>query len=830
MSAMSAFSSSAAPPPDWPEAPTIAHVALPVAVPQTFDYRIPATQTVLPGSLVQVSLARRKHVGVVVGLSTHTEIDASRLLSLETVYPQPPLPDDIRRLVTFASDYYQTQLGLSFSLAVPPLSAQATPPKTTAQPLVLTDAGREQLSARLAQLGKRPASAWRALWEAVSAGHVLNVAQQQACSTAQKKYLRDWCAAGWLVPADAIESPPLQGEGWGGDGVSASPAPPTPLPQGERGENRDAPSRESAHLNPNDSNGVAAFPPPQFPPLHFPPPQFPPLHFPPLHEEQRAAVDAIEKALGGFQPFLLQGITGSGKTEVYLTLARDIVAQGGQVLILLPEIHLTPQFLARIHTRLPGVETALLHSGLPDGERLYHWQRAAEGRAQLVLGTRLAVFTPLPKLALIIVDEEHDASFKQQDNVRYHARDLAVWRARVRQVPIVLGSATPSLESYQHAQNGRYQHLRIQQRADPQAALPRLLLTPARHDVGGRASSRISGADDDSRQGIAPLLWEAIEARLARHEQSLIFINRRGFSPSLKCNACTWEAQCPHCAARLVLHTKPTRLRCHHCGHAQQVPERCPSCGNLDLLPRGHGTQRLEAALAQAFPSARIARIDRDSTRRRDAFGAFHRQIADRQIDILIGTQMLAKGHDFPRVTLVGVLGADNALYSADFRATERLAALLHQVAGRAGRSALAGEVIVQTDFPNHPLYETLVRHDYDAFARTLLDERRAAMLPPFSALALLAAEARDDRALNTFLRDVHRQALKLDNPKNAVRIYPPVPATLVRRADHHRAQIVIQSQDRRALQHFLAAWQPTLDALRTTQVRWALDVDPLQV
>ncbi|MCL2871462.1 MAG: primosomal protein N' [Betaproteobacteria bacterium] len=734
---------------------TIARVALPVAAPQTFDYRIPPDQTVLPGSLVQVSLTGRKHVGVVVGLSAHSDIDASRLLPIETIYPQPPLPVDIRRLVKFVSDYYQSTLGMAYSLAVPPLSAYPTPPKITIQPLALTETGREQLNAHFEQLGKRSATAWRALWEIVKTGDAISIAQQQAFSIAQKKYLRDWRAVGWLAPADAIEAP----------------------------------------------------------------------QFPPLHAEQRAAADAIAAALGSFQSFLLQGITGSGKTEVYLTLARDIVAQGGQVLILLPEIHLTPQFLARIRTRLPGVETALLHSGLPDGERLYHWQRAAEGRAQLVLGTRLAVFTPLPNLALIIVDEEHDASFKQQDNVRYHARDLAVWRARVRQVPIVLGSATPSLESYHHAQRGRYQHLRIQQRADPQAALPRLLLTPATH-----AKSANETADDDSRHGIAPLLWDAIETRLARCEQSLIFINRRGFSPSLKCNACTWEAQCPHCSARLVLHTRPTRLRCHHCGLVQGVPERCPSCGNLDLLPRGHGTQRLEAALTQAFPSARIARIDRDSTRRRHAFGAFHSQITDQKIDILIGTQMLAKGHDFPRVTLVGVLGADNALYSADFRATERLTALLHQVAGRAGRSALAGEVIVQTDFPTHPLYETLVRHDYDSFARTLLDERRAAHLPPFSALALLAAEARDDEALNTFLRDAHQQAQKLDNPDDLVRIYPPVPATLVRRAGYNRAQIVIQSHDRRALQHFLMAWQPGLDALRTKQVRWAIDVDPLQI
>lgn len=751
---MSAVPPSAADlPPTGPEAPTIAHVALPAAVSQTFDYRILPTQTVLPGSLVQVSLAGRKQIGVVAGLSTHTDIDASRLLSVETVFPQPPLPDDIRRLVTFVSDYYQSPLGLACSLAVPPLSAQPTPPKAAAESLALTDTGRERLTARFAQLGKHPAPALRALWEIVKSGSAIGAEQRQACSASQRKYLRDWHAAGWLAPA--------------------------------------APVTTTA--------------------------------FPPLHAEQRAATEAIEAALGHFHPFLLQGITGSGKTEVYLSLARDIVARGGQVLILLPEIHLTPQFLARIRARLPSVETALLHSGLPDGERLYHWQRAAEGKTPLVLGTRLAVFTPLPNLALIVVDEEHDSSFKQQDNVRYHARDLAVWRARLRQVPIVLGSATPSLESYHHAQSGRYQHLRIRQRADPRATLPRLVLAPVRRDAAATPH-------DDSRHALAPMLWEAIETRLARHEQSLIFINRRGFSPSLKCNACTWEAQCPHCAARLVLHTQPMRLRCHHCGHAQRVPERCPSCGNPDLLPRGHGTQRLEAALTQAFPNARIARIDRDSTRRRHAFGALHRQIADQQIDILIGTQMLAKGHDFPHVTLVGVLGADNALYSADFRATERLAALLHQVAGRAGRGAIAGEVIVQTDFPDHPLYETLVRHDYDAFARTLLDERRAVQLPPFSALALLAAEARDNDPLDGFLREAHRRGRDLDNPGNAVRIYPPVPAALVRRAGYSRAQIVVQSHDRRALQHFLIAWRPTLETLRTKQVRWAIDVDPLQI
>ncbi len=532
-----------------------------------------------------------------------------------------------------------------------------------------------------------------------------------------------------------------------------------------------------------------------------------------LFDEQTDAVNAVLVARDRFQPFLLQGITGSGKTEVYLALARVLIQEGKQVLVLLPEIHLTPQFLQRVETILPAYKIAVLHSGLADGERLSHWQRAAQGEAQLILGTRLSVFTPLPSPGLIVVDEEHDASFKQQDGVRYHARDLAVWRAQQHGIPIVLGSATPSLETYRHAQKNHYQHLRINRRANVQSQLPTIRL--------------VANRSKEAHEGVAPELWKAIEERLSRKEQILVFVNRRGFSPSLKCHQCGWEAQCPHCSVRMVLHKVPLSLRCHQCNHVARVPKECPECGNLDLAPQGFGTQRLEAAFGEAFPHARVARIDRDSTQRRGAFGALREQITAQEIDILIGTQMLAKGHDFPRITLVGVLGADNALYSADFRATERLSALLHQVAGRAGRADKKGEVIIQTDFPQHPLYEALRCHDFDGFARFLLDERKSIGLPPWSSLAILTAEGHSAENTESFLRWAHQQATTLTKQYQDVQIFSPVAATLARRAGYFRMHMMVRSENRRALQPFLAAWKKILNEQRAGKTRWAIDVDP---
>ena len=533
-----------------------------------------------------------------------------------------------------------------------------------------------------------------------------------------------------------------------------------------------------------------------------------------LNPPQRAAVDAIVAAHRSFAPMLLHGITGSGKTDVYLAAAAHFVAQGEQVLILVPEINLTPQFEQHVAAALPGIATATLHSRLAAGARRKHWDAAANGTARIVLSTRLGVFAPLPQLALIVVDEEHDDSYKQQDGVRYHARDLAVWRARKRSVPIVLGSATPSLETWARAKASRYRTLALPQRADTRAKLPEIRFAPVR--------------GQETRDGLSRELRDALAARLAAGEQSLLFINRRGFAPSLKCAACAWESGCPRCSARLVVHRAPERLRCHHCGHVERPPRTCPDCGNVDLLPVGFGTQRLEQTIRALYPTARVARVDRDTTRAKDAFADVRQRVEDRELDILVGTQMLAKGHDFPRLTLVGVLGADNALYSADFRATERLAALLMQVAGRAGRAELAGTVIVQTDFPDHPVYRALATHDYDRFADELLRERDAAQLPPASHVALLVAEAHARADVDRFLDDAVDRARAVQGSADVVEVFPPVPPTMARRAGFERGQVLVQSLRRAALHAFLPQWRDAVAASpASTRVRWALDVDP---
>ena len=532
-----------------------------------------------------------------------------------------------------------------------------------------------------------------------------------------------------------------------------------------------------------------------------------------LNDAQAAAVHAINASARTFAPMLLHGVTGSGKTDVYLAAAAHAICDGGQVLVLVPEINLTPQLEARVQAALPGARTATLHSGLAAGARRANWDRAASGDAQIVLATRLGVFVPLPGLALVVVDEEHDDSYKQQDGVRYHARDLAVWRARRRGVPVVLGSATPSLETWAHAKAGRYRRIVLEARADARSRLPEIRFAPAR--------------GKDTRDGLSPLLRDAIAERVAAHEQALLFINRRGYAPSLKCAACAWESQCPRCVARLVLHRQPDRLRCHHCGHEEKPPRGCPSCGNVDLLPVGSGTQRLEETLRAAFPAARIARVDRDTTRTRGAFAAVRRQVEAHELDILVGTQMLAKGHDFPRLTLVGVLGADNALYSADFRATERLAGLLMQAAGRAGRAERPGTVIVQTDFPDHPVYRALAAHDYARFADELLAERRSAQLPPAAHVALLVAEAHARADVDRFLEHAVDVAHGIARDVADVDVFGPLPPALPRRAGFERGQVLAQSVHRASLQAFLTRFRDALASHASTRVRYTLDVDP---
>ena len=541
-----------------------------------------------------------------------------------------------------------------------------------------------------------------------------------------------------------------------------------------------------------------------------------------LTDSQRAALDALT-ACTGFAVHLLHGVTGSGKTEVYLRWIAHLLAQraDAQVLLLVPEIALTPQLFGQIAGRFADEPVAVLHSGLADGDRAAQWLAVAEGRVRLVVGTRLAVLTPLPGLSGIVVDEEHDASYRQQEGVRYSARDLAVALASQRGVPVVLGSATPSLESWLAAHRGRYRLLPMPERAGG-GALPRLRIV----DPRGRKL----------QHSLAPEVVEALGEALGRGEQSLVFINRRGFAPVLTCESCGWLSRCDNCSAYRVLHrldlrpaAGPSRYRlvCHHCSAETAVPRACPDCGNVDLTPLGRGTQRLEEGLQQLFPGARIARLDRDVARRRNAA----RDIIDAahagDVDILVGTQMLAKGHDFRRLTLVAAIDPDGGLYSSDFRAPERLFAVLMQVAGRAGRSGAASRVIVQSRFPGHPLFAALARHDYAGFADAQLAERRESRLPPFVFQALLRAEARTLDAALDFLAQA--KALARPDEAQGTTLFDPVPMPLMRLAGRERAQLLLEADSRAALHAFLDRWLAELDAVRTP-VRWQLEVDPLEI
>ena len=532
---------------------------------------------------------------------------------------------------------------------------------------------------------------------------------------------------------------------------------------------------------------------------------------PALTAEQIIAVETVRNAGNGFAPWLLRGVTGSGKTEIYLQLIADTLARGGQALVLVPEINLTPQLDALVRARFPCATVVALHSGLNESERLQGWLAVQAGEAAIVLGTRLAIFTPLPKLGLIVVDEEHDASFKQMDGLRYSARDLALVRAKARAIPIVLGSATPALESFHNAATGNYRSLELTR---PVNAMPADI-----DYIDTRNAQLIDGLSQE--------LLKAIDTTVKRGEQSLVFINRRGYAPVLICRSCNWTANCERCSAKLVMHAAGRRLQCHHCGHHEAIPAACPVCGNHDLLPLGQGTQRIESALARTFPAARILRVDRDSTRRKHAWQQMRRQIHAQEVDILVGTQILAKGHDFPQLNLVGVINADSSLYSTDFRASERLFARLTQVAGRAGRGTTRGRVLIQTEFPQHPLYQALRRHDYPAYARELMAERKQAGFPPFVYQAVLRAEAPQLTLALDFLARAARVAIDISS---AVTIYDPVPAGLVRLAGLERAQLTAQAKSRTALQKFLRAWHERLYAAGERKVRWALDVDPLEL
>ena len=721
--------------------------ALPSPLRRQFDYILPARfgNAVVPGARVQVPFGKRDVIGIVTGVSGETEVPADKLKTAsELLDREPVLPNTLFTLCTWAAEYYQHPLGEVFSSALPVLLRQG-----------------EALHAD-------PPRAWR---------------------------LTPLGAA--LVPT-ALARAPKQAAAW--QVLHDYPGGLGPLAQKTLGVERTAllqlAKKELAEEFEQEHGQVPGLTAGLREAPHV------------LNDEQQAAVSAVLTAQNRFQPFLLAGVTGSGKTEVYLQLIQAELAAGRQCLILIPEIGLTPQTVARFRARFQ-TEVVVLHSGLTELERLKAWRAAREGRAGIVIGTRSAVFTPLRHPGLIIVDEEHDISFKQQDGFRYHARDLAVRRAQLEHIPVLLGSATPCLESLSNAEQGRYQLLRLSRRAAGNPApLFRLL------DVRARPLL----------EGLSKELLAQIKLTLERGDQVLVFVNRRGFAPVVLCHNCGWQAHCRRCDARPTLHRDPLRLHCHHCGLESAPPTKCPDCGSSELRPIGVGTERMEAALHAHFPKTPLFRIDRDSTRRKQAMSEVYEALQPGHPAILVGTQMLAKGHHFPAVTLVAILDVDGGLFGADFRAAERTAQLIVQVSGRAGRAERPGQVILQTHQPDHPLLQLLITQGFNAFAASALAERRLMGLPPYGYLALIRAEATKQDLPLLVLEAAARSARLAAGP---IEVWGPIPAPMEKKAGRFRAHLLLKSSQRAALHQMLPQLVATLEAMpEARKVRWSLDVD----
>ena len=724
--------------------PSILQVALDTPLHRLFDYRLPdGLDAVPPGSLVEVPFGRTRQVGVALGAAADSAVEAGKLRHVIRVLDDRPALSPDTLRLAQFCADYYHYPLGAILLATLPPRLRNATPFVADTPWLLLTD-----AGRAAQPSAR-ARAQRALLDALR-----TAPQPRETLRAQKqsRHAAALVAAGWAAWAQ--------------------------LPPQAAGAQLDDPLPRSA-----------------------------PSPAPAATVEQQAALDRLLPALAQFGVHLVHGVTGSGKTELYLRLIDAVLAAQKQALVLIPEIALTPQLEQHFRRRFTGRRIVTLHSGLAETARTENWL-AAPG-CDVLLGTRLSVFAPLPRLGLIVVDEEHDASFKQQDGLRYSARDVAIARGKQADVPVLLGSATPSLESYAQALSGRYRLVELKQRAISQAQLPDIELVDLKHVPLDNGLSR-------------PAL-QALTETLARGEQSLVFLNRRGYAPALYCPSCAWVSPCPRCSARLVLHRTAHRLKCHHCGHEARIPAECPGCGNPDLKPLGQGTQRLEETLAALLPAARIRRIDRDTMRPR-AWAELGEAVHGGTVDILVGTQMLAKGHDFPNMTLALILDTDGALYSPDFRATERLFAQLMQVAGRAGRADKPGRVLIQTAFPDHPLFRYLQRHDYAGYARTLLAERRQLELPPATRQVLLRAEATTMDAALAFLQ----RAAALAPDMADVSVFGATPAAMARVANLERAQLLVQSASRLALQAFVRDWRPRLDGIRPRVARWSLDVDPL--
>ncbi|HEZ2949856.1 TPA: primosomal protein N' [Neisseria meningitidis] len=700
-----------------------------------------------PGTRVLVPFRNKTVVGMVWETDIAPDMDTARILSVRTAFSDEPLLPESWRDLLSFTSRYYHYPTGQAVFAALPQGLKETRAVEMPQP-PLFYALNEAGRAQTPPPARFNKKA--ALWDALLSGEMTMAALKQVNAQAAK-LIEDWAEQGWIETTEAAK-----------------------------------PVLRSYHGQASHSEFV-------------------------LNADQQKASDEIQTALGRFRPFLLYGITGSGKTEVYFDAMAKVLAQGRQVLFLLPEINLTPQLLKRVENRFADVPTAVLHSQMAAGRRTQDYLRAMLGQAKLVIGTRLAVFTPMDDVGLIVVDEEHDGSFKQDNELRYHARDLAVWRAKQSGCPVVLGSATPSLESWHKAQSGAYRLLQLTERAHTAAQLPQV-------DILNVGRLKLDN-------GFSPQALQLLKQNFEAGGMSLVYLNRRGFAPALFCGDCGHTFGCPNCSAKMVLHQRARQLRCHHCDHREPIPFKCPDCGNQDLTAVGHGTQRVEETLRAFLPKAAVVRVDRDSTAHKNDWADLYRRIADNEIDILVGTQMLAKGHDFARLNLVIVLNADGSLYSADFRAPERLFAELMQVSGRAGRADKPGKVLIQTQLPEHPVFAAVKAQDYAVFAENELNERQMFAMPPFGFQTAVRADAPRVADAMEFL-NAAKETLAPLLPES-VSQFGAAPMLMVRLAERERAQIFLESVSRQDLHRAVSLWVQVLQQNRDSKIRWSVDVDP---
>ncbi len=730
---------------------TVLKIAVNVPLSREFDY-LPPKRGAPPatGCRVRVPFGRRHEIGLVLGHAADSSLPAAKIRRVDEVIDTSPVVAAAElRLIRFTSDYYHHPIGEVVSAAMPALLRQGKALHPTVEMLVITDLGEATDIETLATRAPRQ-------------GELL-------------EYLLD--AGGNGVDAERL------GEELPNWRRAAKPL----FDKGliARIETRAADFDET--LGCDAQTGPA------------------------LNDDQRDALATL-RCSDSFGAYLIDGVTGSGKTELYLTRMQDVINRGQQVLVLAPEIGLTPQLVSRLRQRL-GIQPALLHSGRTDVERLTAWRAARSGAARLVVGTRSAIFTPLKNPGLIIVDEEHDHSFKQQEGLRYSARDLAIVRAKQLDIPVILGSATPTLEMLQHCRGGNYRHIRLPVRAGgarpPSVRLVDTMRSPA-------------------RDGISETLATAITSHLDAGGQALVFLNRRGFAPTLICAACGHIAECGRCDSRLTVHARSRELRCHHCGAVRPLETRCGECGET-VKPLGEGTQRLEEALRTRFPEKSVTRIDSDSMQQKGAMIEALDRATHGHADILVGTQMLSKGHHFPKLTLVGIVNADQGLFGTDFRSAERMAQSIVQVAGRAGRESRPGEVLIQTAFPDHPFWSTLIDGGYEKVSAEALAERELTRWPPFTRLALIRAAAHRHNDALGFLELAKNRAMR--KADDSLRILGPVDAPMARKAGRYRTQLLLQSSDRQALHSLLRELRPALEEEPAARkVRWSIDVDPIEL